>query len=192
MKNRKFVCLFAFLFALTLTVPVLADNQPPFPASGTSLTLEPVEAAAGTEFTVTAVLKDDEGTPLEGKDLDFSFGKDTNDDGVLDEVIDEGGTKTTDPDGYAEYTFTAPETEGEDYDYRAYFDGTENYDFSAKTAQVTVSTGPEVGSEGREPAGQPAGGKGRLPFWCLPGEDTHKYTLIHIYTHSGPFSGAVK
>ena len=145
MKNRKLVYLLAFILTLTLVVPALGQDEPapePPGTNATSLALEAVTTSTGADFTATAVLEDDEGTKLEGQVLEFSFGKDTDDDGQLENVIRPGETVTTDASGYAEYTFTAPSSSG-DYDYRVYFASTENYDYTMDTAAVTV-TGAEV------------------------------------------------
>lgn len=129
MINRKLVYLFAFIFTFTLAVPALADTAPGPPSvTSTTLTAEAITADPGTQFEVLAVLEDDEGSALEGYDVEFTF---------------DGETKvgTTGPEGEATQTFTAPSSEGT-YDYDAYFGGTENYDYSSDTA--TVSTGAEV------------------------------------------------
>ena len=144
MKTRNlFVYLLAFLVTFAFAVTVVGQVDPP-DTDPTTITVSSVTTEAGSVFTVTAYLEDDAGNPLEGYDINFAFGKDTDDDNVLEEVIDSGGIVSTDASGYAEYVFTAPEVAGTDYDYRAYFDGTENYDYSAKTAQVTVNKIPTV------------------------------------------------
>ena len=149
MKNRNlFVYLLAFLVTLSFVMGAVAQEMPP-DVDPTELILESETTDTVSDFTVTAYLVDDSGNALEGYELEFSFGKDTDGDDQLEEVIYPSSstttfTDTTDENGYAKYTFDNYETAGTDYDYRVYFAGTENYDYTMNTAAVEIEKTPTV------------------------------------------------